>query len=154
MIKKSQSLLDFINMLPSQAIFVKRSLLDNKEAKTLFSIWQGDRDKYGYAIVPNDIDQIAIANLTSKGVVKNKLEMYGLSGLGGNRVVEITKKGKDIIRNIILHSEKSKFEDAGDFNYEAIHNLINAHPISKSAMKIALVHTAKNWVHKILWKLS
>ena len=141
-------------MLPLQAILIKRSPIDNKEAKTLFAIWKGDRDKYGYAVVPDDIDQIAIAGLTTKGMVKSKLEMHGLRGLGGNRVVEITKKGKDVIRNIILHSEKSKFEDAADFNYEAIHRLLDADPVSKSAMKTASIHTVENWVQKIAWKLS
>jgi hypothetical protein len=121
--KKAQSLLDFINVFPLQSIqIIPRSPITDKEAKALFSVWRGEKDSYGYLVVPEDVDPMVIASLTSKGMVKNKpMSRVGAEGIPV-RTVEITDKGKTIIRNIILHSEKSSFEDDDfDFNYEFIH---------------------------------
>ena len=54
MVKEGQSMLDFINYLPLQAIKIIRSPISNKEAQTLYDIWSnGDRDEYGGIIVPS-----------------------------------------------------------------------------------------------------
>jgi hypothetical protein len=38
------SLLDFVNLLPLQAVQSARSSITDKEAKTLFKIWNGQKD--------------------------------------------------------------------------------------------------------------
>lgn len=122
--KIAQSLLDFINVFPLQSIqIVHRSPISDKEAKALFNVWRSDKDSYGYHIVPSEIDPMMVASLTTKGMVKSKpLSRVGSDGLL-TRTLEITDKGRTIIRNIILHAEKSAFEDSNDFDfqYEFIH---------------------------------
>jgi hypothetical protein len=145
--KKAQSLLDFINVLPFQAIqIIPRSPITNKEAKALFSIWNSEKDPSGYQTVPEDVDPMVVAALTTKGMVNNKpLSRIGESG-NPVRTVEITGKGKTIIRNIILHAEKSSFENNDfDFNYEFIHRASD-----NSQGKIASVvnQTCANWVQR------
>lgn len=148
--KQSQSLLDFINFFPLQSIQVERSPLNNKEAQSLYSLWKGDRDNYGNIIVPEDIDSMAVAALTSKGMVKGKL---GGMSIGNKRILEITKRGKEIIKNIILHNETSAFEkESNSLDYESIHRL-TANPTMTTATKVAskqIVET--NWLQRVLWK--
>jgi len=144
--KKAQSLLDFINVFPLQSIqIVPRSPITDKEAKSLLSVWNGEKDPYGYRIIPEDADPIVIASLTSKGMLKNKPMSRIGSGDAPVRTVEITDKGKTIIRNIILHSEKSSFEnDDFDFKYEFIHRA--SQPEGKVAFTLS--KEKFNWIQR------
>lgn len=143
--KQGQSLLDFISLIPLQAIHIKRSPISTKEAKVLFDIWQTDRNASGYLDIPEDVDPTVVASLTSKGLLANK------DG-GFHRSVDITDKGRSIIRNIILYSEKSAFEkDSQDFDYEFIHRAINYNPpIEKVANKQTKI--TLNWLQRALCK--
>jgi len=144
--KRGQSLLDFINVFPLQSIQVSRSPISNKEASALLDIWNCAKDEYGNKIITDNIDPTIVAALTSKGMVKNKLN--GLT-IGNKKILEITKKGKEIIRNIILQSETSAFEKSSKIDYESIHRLLD-NPMSKSASKIN--QETPNWLQKVLWK--
>ncbi len=133
MIKEGQSLLDFINFLPLQAVIRKRAPLSNKEAQALYTIWGGDKDRYGNILVPDEVDAVLVASLTSKGIIQSKPSMAAvLGGLG--RSVEITKVGKEIIRNIILYSEKNSFEKQSSkgVDYESIYVAIADGPDIKA----------------------
>lgn len=147
--KKAQSLLDFINVLPLQSIqIVPRSPVTDKEAKALFNIWNGDRDEYGNCVVPKDQDPMVVASLTSKGMIKNKPVSRVGSGSTPVRCVEITKKGKSIVRNIILSNEKSAFEannDDFDFQYEFIHRTASN---IKMASRVDITET--NWLCRVM----
>lgn len=145
--KQSQSILDFLNFMPLQSIMVGRSPINNKEATVLFNIWkESKRDHYGNIVLSKDADPTSIASLTSKGIVKNK------SGHSfGDRVIEITSKGKNIIKNIVLHSEKSAFEKSADtIDYESIYRLTNKPILEKSASRIE--REPKSWFQKALWR--
>lgn len=145
--KKAQSLLDFINVLPLQSIqIVPRSPVTNKEAQALFGIWNSDRDEYGNCIVPEDADPMTVAALTTKGMIKNKPISRVGSGDMPIRLVEITDKGRHIVRNIILANEKSAFEkdhDDFDFKYEFIHRTASN---QKVASRIEL--HPQNWLQR------
>ncbi len=152
MMKYSQSLLDFINFLPLQGIVISRSPISDKEARVLMDIWKGDRDNYGNFVVANEIDRTSLSSLTSKGMLKSKQGNYALDTT--KMAIEITKKGQELIRNIILHGEESAFEKSpAKFSYEAIHNKV--HAISaKSATTdktASLNHpTARNWLERVM----
>lgn len=133
MIKKGQAILDFLNSLPLEILqVIPRAPVNNKEAQTLYDIWKGDKDEYGRSLVPDSIDPLQVAALTSKGMIKSRPVH-----LGGIKTVDITAKGKEVIRNIIFHSEKSSFEEDPKYvNYEAIHQAVLDGP-TKSANKVA-----------------
>lgn len=137
MSKDAQSLLDFINFLPLQAITFRRAPIDNREAQALFKIWESN------LVVPNNIDPTTVAALTTKGLIKNK----GSISLNSSHEVEITDKGKQIIKNIILYSEKSKFnkKSNGQFDYEMIHRAIHE-PVEKTASVI--ISPRRNWLER------
>lgn len=102
--KQNQSLLDFINFVPLQSV---RAPINHNETKTLMEIWNGDRDVYGNILVPQTADPTTIASLTTKGLVKSKLNGFSI---GNNRLIEITKTGKELVKTLILHNETSAFE--------------------------------------------
>jgi hypothetical protein len=111
-------------VLPLQSIqIVPRSPITNEEAKALYTIWNSDQDEYGNYLVPKEADIMTVASLTTKGMLKNKPHNILSSGHIPSRTVEITNKGKAIIQNIILTSEKSSFEPNSEFDflYESIH---------------------------------
>ena len=116
--KYSQSLLDFINILPLKGLAITRSPISNKEAQALYDIWQGQTSKN--SSVPEHVDPILVAALTTKGMIKSK---FGLLMDSSPRNIEITPQGREIIRNIILHTEKSTFEKKSSvIDYEAIYH--------------------------------
>ena len=137
-----------LTFFPLQSIqIVPRSPITDKEAKALFAVWNSEKDSYGYLIVPEEVDPMVMASLTSKGLVKNKPMSRVGAGGAPVRTVEITDKGKTIIRNIILHSEKSAFENEEsdfDFNYEFIHRA------SQHEGKVAftLLKECNNWLQR------
>lgn len=151
--KQSQSLLDFINVFPIQAILVKRSPISNKEAQTLFKIWKGDKSNSGGFVVPVDVDPMQVAGLTTKGMIKNKCAGLVIQD-SPQRSVEITSKGKQIIRNIILYSEKSSFEQVpDDFNYEAIHTAfldVGKTKEAKTASRQVVERNPRSWLEKLV----
>ena len=141
--KKGQSILDFLHALPLDILqTVPRAPISNKEAQTLYSIWKGDKDEYGRSLVPIDVDPLQVAALTSKGIVRSHP-----INLNGIKAVDITNKGKEIIQNIILHSEESSFEkSSGQIDYETIHQAVLDGPKQKTADKVA-----KSWMKGLKW---
>ena len=122
MVKEGQSMLDFINYLPLQAIKIIRSPISNKEAQTLYDIWSnGDRDEYGGIIVPGNTDSTTIASLVSKSLIESRGSLASIVATN-QRTVQISSKGKEVIKNIVLYKEKSAFEKQADkeLDYESI----------------------------------
>lgn len=116
--KENQSLLDFLGNTPLGSFMVQRSPISNKEAQALYNIWQdGNKDEYGKHLIDDKIDPIQIASLNSKGYIRNVPMRFG----SRQRLLEFTGKGKEVIKKIILHHEKSAFEkESKNVNYEAI----------------------------------
>lgn len=108
MIKKAQSLLDFINFMPPQAVEIERSLLTVKEADGLYKLFKNsERDEYGNIKLPDDIDSTLLMALTTKGVIESDAKRVKL--FNPQRSIKITSKGKDVIKKLILSNEKSTF---------------------------------------------
>lgn len=133
-----------VNILPMQG-YRRVSPITTKEAKALMDIWNSETDGTGKKLVPITADFSEVENLISKGVINNTtnrpVSLYPV----GN-YVEITRRGKDLIKTIILHTEQSSFnKKAQEWNVEEIFSKTK---IASSGM----VHKSTNWLDKILWK--
>ena len=149
--KENQSIIDFLGVMPFQGP-VLRAPVNNKEAEILYKIWNSDKDDFGRYFMPKDAGISQVSSLVTKGMIRN-LPRAGLILEDQPQLVEITDKGRNIIRNIILHTEKSAFEKAGSgINYEAIHRAVLNGTTVKEADKVASkVKTGGNWLQRI-WK--
>ena len=133
MVKEGQSMLDFINYLPQSAIKMIRSPITNKEAQTLFDIWgNGEKDAYGGIVIPEETDSMIVAALMSKGLIENKGSIASIVATN-QRTVQISAKGKEVIKNIVLYKEKSVFEKQADkeLDYESIFVATQQQPKTK-----------------------
>lgn len=137
--KIGQSILDFINMFPIEILKAPRASISNQEANALYEIWKHDRDEYGRSVVPENVDAMIVASLTSKGMIKSHpIPLLSKS------VVEITKKGKEVVKKIILFSEKSVFDkDPINIDYE----LINQKMLS--AQSKSTKTASMNWMQSL-----
>lgn len=150
--KKNQSMWDMIgirdmiSLLPLQGMIMRKSPVNNKEASALFRIWNSDKDPYGKFEIPSDIDAHVVANLGTKGLIKNDFRLH-------TNYCDITNKGREIIKHIILHGESSSFnktKEACSVNYEKIYNKMN-NPHSKESQKVASRKPSgrKNWLQRM-----
>ena len=146
---QSQSLIDFLQVLPFSSFMVPRSPISNKEAQALYDIWtRGDKDEYGKYIVPDDIDPMHITSLTGKGYMRNHASRFATRDLRTNRTCDFTDKGKDVIRKVILFKENSSFEkSSGVVDYEAICRI----EIKTSNKVASKQRQSRNWLERI-WK--
>ena len=150
--RTNQSLIDFLQTLPFASFMIPRSPISNKEAQALYDIWtNGEKDEYGKHIVPDNIDALNIASLTSKGYMRNHASRFATRDLRTNRTCDFTDKGKAVIQKIILFKEQSAFEkSSGVIDYEAICrvNTIKSGVSSKLASK---QQQPRNWLERV-WK--
>ncbi len=136
MYKQSQSIL--FNIFPMQAVNMRRSPISNKEAQSLYEIWKSDKDEYGKFIVPDKVDSIQVANLTTKGVIRSPQSRYPGVSASTRRAVDITDMGKKIIRNIILYTEKSALgKSSAVIDYERIYVSMQNNNIKEANQKLA-----------------
>jgi len=127
------------NVLPFSGIVGRSAPITNKEAQTLMTLWESDKDEYGDPIIPDGVDDITLAGLISKGYLSGRHAM-GHTMTRPNTTLSLTEKAKMVIRNIVLHAEKSTFEkDAqGNVDYEAIYVSMHKPKVKTSwAKKIA-----------------
>jgi hypothetical protein len=82
----------------------RRPAVNEKAAKTLFQIWRDEKNKVGdYRLKrPTSISITDVDMMTREGLVKSKGD-----------TIEITPKGVEIIKTMILGNDKSAFEDDG-----------------------------------------
>ena len=140
--KNSQFFENYLrNILPLQGL--GRSLpLTTKEAKVLMDIWSSETDINGRKLVPITIDFKTVESLIAKGMLHNTSKRAVSLYPVGN-YVELTKSGKDIIKSIILYTEKSAFEKkANDWTIEDIY---------PKKIKTASVHRqSRNWLERAI----
>ena len=129
--KSAQSLMNLFDMLSGENSLLFSSPVSNKEAQTLYDIWRhSNKDEYGRIRVPEGTDSFTLSSLADKRMIR-KVDMR-LANVGRHPLVEITKEGQQIIRDIILHTEKSSFEgDKNHINYEKIYRDIKLGPRAK-----------------------
>lgn len=140
--KLGQSIMEFINFFPLQSVNVNRAPLSNKESQVLYDIWKSGKDSHGYLIVPESLDPMVVSGLMVKGYIERGKNSAVFSN---TQSVGITKKGKDIIKNIVLFTEKSTFEKGKNspIDYESIHIALENKPAVLADTKCA------NWLNKI-----
>jgi len=147
MIKEGQSILDFINFFPLKSVNVRRSPISNKEAQAIYAIWESDRDNWGNPLVPEDLDPMIVSGLITKGYLEGMRNVASVLDTG-SRSVTITKKGKDIVRNIVLLTESNTFDKESKYknvvDYEGIHRAL-----TDGAPTTAEAKTASSWLQKI-----
>ena len=103
----SQSIIDrFIDLFPGMEItsVIKKPSVDSKAAMRLFSIWRDEKNKVGKRLYkrPMTIPVHEIDSMKEHGLVKS---------IGDK--LEITQKGSDVIKVMILGDNSSIFEDKG-----------------------------------------
>jgi len=148
--KSAQSLLDLFNILPGGGAFlVFKSPVSNKEARSLYSIWQtGEKDEYGRISVPTDIEPSTLRSLAEKKLVRC-VDMR-LANSRQSPLVEITAEGQNIIRDIILYAEKSAYEGGIDkIDYEDIYKTVKFGPGLKQAKVAFKVNQQSNWLYRV-----
>jgi uncharacterized protein len=105
------------------------------ESKALVSLWDGNQD--GDVInVPDSFDRMMLTSLKAKGLVSYK---------DGNHI--ITVKGKKFIRNHVLSSEVSTFDQkkkAEKFVFASSKNKLNKASKENSGPEVRLISIASN----------
>ena len=115
--KKSQSILDII--LPTDISRQYKITLNNKEAHSLYKIWDGGSENNHDFVVPKDVDEGTVLSLHSKGYLEFKATGHMASSRSIARTnysdkVEFTNKAKEAIKKIILFIESSSFDKDTD----------------------------------------
>ena len=98
------SILDYLLEKMPELAFMK-GRVDETAAKHLFSIWDGVGRKIGNSTYkkPEHLSSVSIENLQKQGLVRR---------IGDS--IEITAKGNEIIKTMILGDERSSFEHNGE----------------------------------------
>lgn len=130
---------DFFNFIPLQSFALSNPPITNKEATALFNIWSNSKNAQGDILIDPYLDSFIVNSLMTKGILKNK-------SIIGGRTVEITPKGKDIIKHIVLYGEKSAFEKNAKFiDYESIYRIVTNNGNVKIANKQNILRTGTSW---------
>lgn len=137
--KSGQSILELLNLLTP---LESKPPLSNSEAQLLYNIWKmGERDNYGRIVVSTGNSSLNV--LKSKDMIQISPALNGLA-------VNITPKGKEIIRKIILFGEQSSFNESdGAINFEQIHRHSKNAPKKKTKVACLLENSHENWLQKI-----
>lgn len=145
--QSTRSLIDFlIQLMPNWdggPIFITTKpsgpKVDEKAAKTLFAIWKDDK---------NVVDDKVLARPVNIGMDEiDSMAKAGLINCHGD-TLEVTEKGAEIIKTMILGDEKSAFEDVGEVlsYHKAVANTKPRMAKNKRKSKTASVNpSGGNW---------
>lgn len=103
----------YFSILPMDALLDSGDYVTKQETQALYDIWNSEKDAHGHLVMPNSIDARVASSLFSKGVIKS-ISVASLVRQSQQQSVEITKRGKDIIKSIILQDNKSALEKAAN----------------------------------------
>jgi len=98
--------------------------VDPRTAKSLYSVWKDTNNQISNKIYkrPNTLSSTEIDNMTSEGLIR----------CIGDKV-EITSKGSEIIKTMILGNDKSFFDKDNDIDYITAEKNINARQAKKTS---------------------
>jgi len=102
------SLVDFLtNILPPD-FKPRKDILDPKSVQVLYNIWKNPNNKIGNKVYkkPESLSQGDLDSLIS----------YGLMQRAGNGL-QITGKGSNIIKTMILGDDRSSYDEGGNISY-------------------------------------
>jgi hypothetical protein len=142
--KHSQSLIDFINFLPLQSV-AERAPVSNHESTILYKIWKGQEEHSKTAVA----DVGDLNELKNNGFIKSK---FGYLMDTNPQNIELTAKGKEVIKNIVLYGEQSSFrkKSGREIDYDAIYHKSRQQQ-KQSDKKVAhIVSQDRNWLTEIV----
>ena len=98
--------------------------VDPKNAKSLYSIWRDTNNQVSNKIYkrPKTLSSTEIESMTNQGLVR----------CVGDKI-EITSKGSDIIKTMILGNDISFFDKNSDIDYVTAEKNVNARQASKKS---------------------
>lgn len=142
--RENQSIMDLFQTFPLSSFVFNRSPISNKEAETLYDLWKnGPTDEYGKIVVGSEVDGTQIANLTTQGFIRNTRH----NNTASQRLLEITNKGKEVIKKIILHQEKSAFDKkSAKIDYESICRLAEMEEKHEGKVASTQYKCPDNWL--------
>jgi hypothetical protein len=117
------SLMDFLlQIMPDlKGVVFVRPTVSKQATKTLMSIWKNEKNKISERRFkrPSTLSTSDISEMETNGLIKTKDEY-----------IDVTEKGAEIIKTIILGDERSSFEDDDTHpDYETA--LANTKPVRK-----------------------
>lgn len=135
---QQQSLLDFlIRVMPELKDMMSKPKVDNKTANILLDIWEREQNKVGDRKfkIPPTLSKEYLKNLTKDGLV-----------LASGDIVEITKKGYEILKGLILNDESSPLDvKLTPFELEARHRAWK----KASVNECSTCKRVNNWYGKV-----
>lgn len=131
--REAQSLWDLL-AIPLPNLTQRGGMVSEREARALYDIFKSERDEHGEIILPDSIDTLVVAALTTKGYLKNNPSRM-VVGRMPLRTVSFTDKARGLIRNLILFTEKSAFDKKMDpmGDRESFIRAITGLPFAKKA---------------------
>lgn len=150
--RSSQSILDIL-LLPSLTTMGRNPVINSKEADTIYEIWKNGHHKEDDRFVPNDsTDPIAINSLLNKGYLLLSTDVTKKESS-----FRFTKKAKDVIKKIILHTENSIYDtsQSSKNNYEMILSMSDCNRVRKIAHNNNIHPSFDGWFRRLFvkWKL-
>ncbi len=134
--KKSQSILDqFINYFPQYRDYISpnKNYIDSSVANSLFQIWRTSENKIN--------DKLYKKPATLAHDQLEKMKKNELIKVIGDKI-EITEKGAEVIKIMILGDDRSSFEDKNGVAVDYTQALSNTKNVNKVAKKLKV---ADNW---------
>lgn len=146
--KQAQSILDLLNIF---VVELPEPPISNKEAQALYDLWKsGKQDAANRIVVQNNVDPIQIQSLQMKGMLRTPGNLFASHH---DPVVELTSKGKEIIKQIILATNDSVYEESSDIDYAKIYRkLILGNPKEASAKTASKQIRHGNWLQRLTCK--
>lgn len=135
--KSGQSILDLLNLIAPMDI---KPPISNSEAQLLYSVWKsGERDNFGRIVLSSPTDDLE--SLKSKKIIQISPVLKGVA-------INITAKGRELIKKIILSGEKSALESQQEIDFDKIfrHSEINT---KNKKVACLLDYRKGNWLKRI-----
>jgi len=131
--KFSQSLVDFLMNIPGFENKLTKNPINTGTVSKLFKIWKNSKNQISSRVFTKP-DVISRTEL-------DEMQKEGLVNVIGDKI-QITSKGSEIIKILILGDERSVFEDNGKD--------IDIHTAQSNIAKIAKKREEKNWWKRYL----
>ena len=120
------SLVDFLTNILPHDFKPRKDILDPKSVQVLYNIWKNPNNKISNKVYkkPKEFSKGDIDNLVSYGLMQRTTNGF-----------QITSKGSNIIKTMILGDDRSSYEDGRDLDYTTASN--NTRRLKKKNQKIA-----------------
>lgn len=146
--QSQKSLLDYLmQIMPNvQLVELRHMVIPRKEsaaANKLFSLWIDENNKVGKSTLkrPPTVSITDVENMQREGLVK----------LDGDKL-QITSRGADVIKTMILGDDKSAFDGDSIVDYGTAYANCRKRGRVKTGGKMGGTVTKNNWYQRIAWE--